>query len=79
MNNLKRVIEDQPCLLSELVAKSKVSPRILSYIVRYDYLPPKSVQNRIAKALKVSVREIWPVVEPVDQGMNRLTLKVNRG
>jgi DNA-binding XRE family transcriptional regulator len=42
---------------------NRLSPRIIVNIERFGYVPSLKVQKRIAKALGVKVRELWPILD----------------
>jgi DNA-binding XRE family transcriptional regulator len=59
-NNLKAVRQAQDLALYGVAARAGVSPTTLCAIEKWDYRPSASVRQRIAAALGVTEREIWP-------------------
>jgi DNA-binding XRE family transcriptional regulator len=46
-----------------LAVHARVSPALISDIERFDYLPTEPTRAKLAAALEVDVREIWPALE----------------
>jgi transcriptional regulator with XRE-family HTH domain len=59
-NNLRRLRQAQGLALYGLAALARVSPTTLSGIERWGYQPTARVRQRIAAALGVTERDIWP-------------------
>jgi transcriptional regulator with XRE-family HTH domain len=59
-NNLRRLRQDQGLALYGLAALARVSPTTLSGIEKWGYQPTARVRQRIAAALGVTERDIWP-------------------
>lgn len=63
-NRLRELRLESGLLQGALAAKAGVSPSTIGFAERYGYSPSLTVQQKIAKALKRSVDEIWPREEP---------------
>ena len=59
-NNLKAVRQAQDLALYGVAARAGVSPTTLCAVEKWGYCPTASVRQRIAAALGVTEREIWP-------------------
>jgi transcriptional regulator with XRE-family HTH domain len=63
-NRLRHLRRAQGLPMYGLAVKASVSPTIVSMVERFDYIPGKPVQIRLAQALGVQLRDIWPDEEP---------------
>lgn len=59
-NNLKEIRKSKDIVLWHLATIARVNPSVLSAIERYNYQPTTAICDRIAKALNVTVSDIWP-------------------
>jgi transcriptional regulator with XRE-family HTH domain len=59
-NHLRRLRHARGLALYGLAALARVSPTTLSGIERWNYRPTARVRQRIAAALGVTERDIWP-------------------
>lgn len=59
-NNLRELRQAQRLAIFGLAAKSGVAYPLISAIERWQLLPSKAVQERLALALEIKVEDIWP-------------------
>jgi DNA-binding XRE family transcriptional regulator len=59
-NRLRQLRRSQRVAQYGLAVRADVSPTVIGAIERYDYMPGVEVRARIARALGVAVRDIWP-------------------
>jgi DNA-binding XRE family transcriptional regulator len=59
-NRLRQLRRARGLPLYGLAVKASVSPTIVSMIERFDYRPGAPVCTRLAQALGVQLRDIWP-------------------
>jgi DNA-binding XRE family transcriptional regulator len=59
-NRLRQLRRSQGVAQYGLAVRADVSPTVIGAIERYDYMPGRQVRARIAQALGVAVRDIWP-------------------
>ena len=63
-NNLKQLRQAKRLAQYGLAALARTSPSTIVAAERWGYLPSLVVRLRLAKALQVEVRDIWPDKEP---------------
>jgi DNA-binding XRE family transcriptional regulator len=59
-NRLRQLRRSQGVAQYGLAVRAEVSPTVIGAIERHDYVPGAEVRARIAQALGVAVRDIWP-------------------
>ena len=59
-NYLKKWREHRDLSQWGLAVRAKVSTGMLSAIEKWDYVPGPAVRARIAAALGIDVKEVWP-------------------
>lgn len=59
-NRLREIRKEQQMSQAELAAKVGTAPTYISWIERYYYYPGPYLRQRIAQALGVEEKDIWP-------------------
>jgi lambda repressor-like predicted transcriptional regulator len=59
-HQLRRLRIARGWAIFRLAVEGQVSPTIITAVERHGYVPGPHVQQRLAKALQVEVKEIWP-------------------
>lgn len=59
-NRLKECRTQLGLSQAAVAAKSGASPATVAFIERHNHLPRPETQKRLARALGVAVREVWP-------------------
>jgi len=59
-NRLRQLRRSQGVAQYGLAVRADVSPTVIGAIERHDYVPGAQVRARIAQALRVAERDIWP-------------------
>lgn len=63
MNNLKRLRKERGLTMMALASQAGTTPTWLTYMERYGHIPGADLRGRIAAALGITEKEIWPDLE----------------
>lgn len=72
-NNLRHLRRERGLAAWGVAVKSGVSTATLTAIEKWNYVPKRSTQERIANALQVQADEIWPPVDEENAGQATLS------
>jgi DNA-binding XRE family transcriptional regulator len=62
-NRLRQLRRSQGVAQYGLAVRADVSPTVIGAIERHDYVPGAQVRARIAQALHIAERDIWPAAD----------------
>lgn len=60
MNHLKEIRTGKGLAQAGLAVQAEVSPTVIANIERWGYKPTERVREKIARALGVTLADIWP-------------------
>ena len=65
-NRLKELRKERGMAMREITALCRVATGTISAIEKYDYSPAPETREKLARALGVTVQDIWPAGELVE-------------